>query len=226
MGLRRRWSGDDARPAASTPRWPPARTGGLTQPAEVAGTRGEQSAAAMFGVGGGVLLLVARDRHGHRRAADHAEQVTDAEPYVLLAIAVGVLRLAVPRRRLDAGGAEAAVSSSASSSSRPHSSGPSSSRPDRRSICSPTAAPKTYVPGWCLPEQLVPVGQFAVHHRCWRRCSRGSGSRWGTRQPASPTKFALGLILVGLGFLILMPAAQIVPRPASRSACRGCSSCI
>ena len=31
----------------------------------------------------------------------------------------------------------------------------------------------------------------------------------GHRQPASPTKFALGLIGVGLGFLILVPAAQI-----------------
>jgi proton-dependent oligopeptide transporter, POT family len=30
----------------------------------------------------------------------------------------------------------------------------------------------------------------------------------GDRQPASPTKFALGLIGVGLGFLVLMPAAQ------------------
>jgi POT family proton-dependent oligopeptide transporter len=31
----------------------------------------------------------------------------------------------------------------------------------------------------------------------------------GRRQPASPTKFALGLIGVGLGFVVLIPAAQI-----------------
>ena len=29
--------------------------------------------------------------------------------------------------------------------------------------------------------------------------------RLGTRQPSSPTKFALGLIGVGLGFLVLVP---------------------
>jgi POT family proton-dependent oligopeptide transporter len=32
----------------------------------------------------------------------------------------------------------------------------------------------------------------------------------GTRQPSTPTKFALGLIGVGLGFLVLIPGAQIV----------------
>jgi POT family proton-dependent oligopeptide transporter len=31
----------------------------------------------------------------------------------------------------------------------------------------------------------------------------------GPRQPASPTKFALGLIGVGLGFLVLIPGAQL-----------------
>jgi POT family proton-dependent oligopeptide transporter len=33
--------------------------------------------------------------------------------------------------------------------------------------------------------------------------------RLGTRQPASPTKFALGLIGVGVGFLVLVPAASM-----------------
>ncbi len=33
--------------------------------------------------------------------------------------------------------------------------------------------------------------------------------KMGTRQPASPTKFALGLIGVALGFLVLVPAARI-----------------
>jgi POT family proton-dependent oligopeptide transporter len=31
--------------------------------------------------------------------------------------------------------------------------------------------------------------------------------RMGTRQPSSPVKFSIGLIVVGLGFLILVPAA-------------------
>jgi POT family proton-dependent oligopeptide transporter len=33
--------------------------------------------------------------------------------------------------------------------------------------------------------------------------------RLGTRQPSTPTKFALGLIGVGLGFLYLVPGAQM-----------------
>jgi POT family proton-dependent oligopeptide transporter len=33
--------------------------------------------------------------------------------------------------------------------------------------------------------------------------------RLGSRQPASPTKFSLGLIGVGLGFLVLVPAAEL-----------------
>ena len=32
---------------------------------------------------------------------------------------------------------------------------------------------------------------------------------WGVNQPASPTKFSLGLIAVGLGFVVLIPAAQM-----------------
>ncbi len=40
------------------------------------------------------------------------------------------------------------------------------------------------------------------------------------RQPATPTKFALGLIGVGLGFLVLVPGAQIAADAAPRSACR------
>ena len=36
---------------------------------------------------------------------------------------------------------------------------------------------------------------------CWRRSSRGSGCELGTPAAASPTKFALGLVGVGIGFL-------------------------
>ena len=37
-----------------------------------------------------------------------------------------------------------------------------------------------------LPEQLVPVAELAVHLGASRRCSPGSGSRLGSREPSTP----------------------------------------
>ena len=47
----------------------------------------------------------------------------------------------------------------------------------------------------------------------------------GSKQPSAPLKFSVGLIGVGLGFLIIVPAAQA--RGRRRTRCRrGCSWCI
>ena len=67
-----------------------------------------------------------------RRCRSPPTQIADAAGYFLLILTRGLLRLAVLRRRLDAGGAQAALRRSASSSSPRRSSGRCSSRPARR----------------------------------------------------------------------------------------------
>ena len=39
-------------------------------------------------------------------------------------------------------------------------------------------------------------------------------TRWGTKQPSTPVKFALGTIVVGLGFLLFLPIADAAPHSA------------
>ena len=61
-----------------------------------------------------------------------------------------------------------------------------------------------------FPEQLVPVAAAALHHHASRRSSPGSGCGSARREPSSPAKFALGLLLVGAGFAVLVVAAHAV----------------
>jgi len=39
-------------------------------------------------------------------------------------------------------------------------------------------------------------------------------TKWGTKQPSTPVKFALGTIVVGLGFLLFLPIAAAAPHSA------------
>ena len=57
-----------------------------------------------------------------------------------------------------------------------------------------------------------------LHLRRSRRCSRGSGSSSARGSRRRPTKFALGLVGVGLGFLVLDARRADRRRPARRSA--------
>ncbi len=111
-----------------------------------------------------------------------------------------VLRVAVPVRRLDAGGTQPSLRHRRVSSWRRRSSGPSSSRPDRRSTSSPTASTRNEIFGYAFPSSLVSVHQPASSSSSSRRSSPGSGSSSGSREPSSPVKFSIGLIGVGLGF--------------------------
>ena len=78
-------------------------------------------------------------------------QLADAAGYFLLDLHRRLLRLAVPERRLDAGGAQAHLPHRRAVPRRRRCSGPSSSRRARRSTCSPTATPTTRSLGWEFP---------------------------------------------------------------------------
>ena len=98
--------------------------------------------------------------------------------------------------------------SSASSSSRPRSSGRCSSRRDRRSTCSPTAAPTTSCLGYGASRAAGSSRSIAVHHRlapvfAWLWVDAGH------RQPVEPDEVRAWLDRRRAGFLILVPAAQI-----------------
>ena len=152
---------------------------------------------AIFGLGGGVLLLVLL---GIGMATGvlpiTAEHVTEAYTYVLLAIAVGFFGwLFFLAGDWDAGGAEAAVSSSACSLSRRRSSGLCSNRLDSTlNLFADRSTRQTLVPGYgVFPSSWWQSVNAHAHHGAGASSSRGCGSRLGHRQPASPTKFALGL---------------------------------
>ena len=55
-----------------------------------------------------------------------------------------------------------------------------------------------------VPAELAPVGRAVLPRGLRRRCSPGSGSGSGTRDPSSPTKFTIGLVCVSLSFAILV----------------------
>ena len=164
---------------------------------------------AIFGLGGGVLLLVLL---GIGMATGvlpiTAEHVTDAYTYVLLAITVGFfgwLFLAgdwtpAERKRLYLIGVFF-VAAALFWSVFEQAGSTLNLFADRST--------ENVVPGygvfpsswWQSVNALLIILLAPVFAWLWVTL--------GHRQPASPTKFALGLIGVGLGFLILIPAAQI-----------------
>ena len=186
------------------------------QPAEVAGTRGEHSAAGDLRVGRrSASPRVARDRHGDWRASNHRRtRHGRATRTCSLAIAVGFFSWLFLRRRLDAGGEEAAVSDRRLLLRRRTLLVGVRAGADRRSICSPRLhRPETS----CLATVSSRAAGGSRSIRCssssWRRSSPWLwvklGHRGRTRRARRSSRLAWSV--AGLGFLIL-----VIPASADR----------
>jgi POT family proton-dependent oligopeptide transporter len=62
------------------------------------------------------------------------------------------------------------------------------------------------------PHRLVSIAELGLHHHFRALLRLGSGSPWRRRNlnPSAPAKFALGVMLMGSGFLVMAAAASIV----------------
>ncbi len=183
--------------------------------------RAAQAAGDRCTSGSACWSLVALRRAASLRASCRSRRADRrrAYSYVLLGRHDRVLRLAVLRGGLDARRAEAARTSSSCSSSPRRSSGRCSSRRDRRSTSSPIAArdndavragefPSSW---WQSVNAMFIIILAPLFAWLWIRLGTATARR-------RPTKFALGLIGVGLGFLVLVPGAPDRRPAAPRSA--------
>ena len=168
------------------------------------------AASSSFGVG-----IVHR-----RRSPITATQIADAAGYFLLLADRRLLRLAVPRRRLDA--APSAAGSyvigvlflgAALFWSVFEQAGSTLNLFADRSTRNVGARLE-------LPEQLVPVAQLRCSSSCFAPVFAWLWVRLGRRgsEPSSPTKFGVGLVLVGAGFAVLIVGGRAGGERRRRSA--------
>ncbi len=137
-----------------------------------------------------------------------AEQIVGAYGYLLLAITVGVLRLAVPRDRAGRARSAAGLSlivvffvAAALFWSVFEQAGSTLNLFADRST-------DNTIFGWSFPSSCL-QSLNALFIFMLAPVFAWLWVRLGPREPTSPAKFAVGLVGVGLGFLVLVPGAQI-----------------